>query len=64
MIGGEVTFPCIVVNLGSLSGILRIMIGGEVTFPCIVVNLDKFVSDLEDHDWRRGYLSLHCCQLR
>jgi len=34
------------------------MIEGEITFPCIVVNLGKFVRDLEDHDWRRGHLSL------
>jgi hypothetical protein len=40
------------------------MIGGEATFPCIVVNLGKFVRDLEDQDWRRGHLSLHCCQPR
>jgi hypothetical protein len=62
MIGGEVIFPCIIVNLGKFVRDLRIMIGGEVTFPCIVVNLGKFVSDLEDHDWRRGHLSLHSCQ--
>jgi len=41
-----------------------IMMKGEVIFPCIVVNLGNFVRDLKDHDWRRGYLSLHCCQPR
>jgi hypothetical protein len=40
------------------------MIGGEVTFPCIFVNLGKFVRDLENYDWRRGHLSMQCCQPR
>ncbi len=46
MIGGEVTFPCIVVNLGKFVRDLEVMIGGEATFPCMVVNLGKFVRDL------------------
>jgi hypothetical protein len=48
----------------SKTEIFKIKIGGEVTFPCIVVNLGEFVRDLEDHDWRRGHLSLYCCQPR
>jgi hypothetical protein len=40
------------------------MIGGEFIFPCTVVNLGKFVRYLEDHDWRRGHISLHYCQPR